>query len=158
MKITIHEEGNKDMKKLLTAPDLAIAAAVAVVAVAPMAVAHADNSGSYTITLNGKQVAQGNNGQCETSGDYVSIWLSKQPDYVHAPWSAALRIDPGPKLYSNLTITDYTNPNIAKTIWQSDPPYNTPVPKTGNTYKVTGTVFDPSHNQHAPYEIDVTCP
>jgi hypothetical protein len=69
-------EGDKD-EEATTDRAWSRSTAALVVAVSPMAAAHADNPGSYTITLNGQQVAQGNDGECKDLSGALTINLPK---------------------------------------------------------------------------------
>lgn len=139
-----------------------IAAAALSIATAPMA--HAGNSGSYTITLDGQQVAQGNTGGCTTDKwGAITFYLPNDMLKNRPPWDAYGQLnESGRVLTMTINKLNGTPQTGVLDVWQDDQgggdSRRPPATKSGNNYKITGTVSNYTANKtHVPYEVDFTC-
>jgi Mycobacterium 19 kDa lipoprotein antigen len=152
------------MKKTLIA-----AAAVSILA-APMAVANANQSGSYTATLGGETIGQGTNVKCSPFASYganggpgVKITVGRGTETSF--WGETNIGNDGPEVYSvslnPLSGENSTSPGYVR--WAAGPDNDqsqATVVQSDNTYRITGTaapVYQPGKTP-LPFEFEVTCP
>jgi hypothetical protein len=147
-----------------------IAVAVVSILAAPMAVAHADDPGSYTAKLDGQIIGQGTNVKCSTFSSYgakggpgVKITVGRGTETSF--WGETNIGNDGPEVYSvslnPLSGENSTSPGYVR--WAAGPDNDesqATVVKSDNTYRITGTVapvYQPGKSP-LPFEFDVTCP
>lgn len=152
----------------------ALLAVAAGIALTPMAVAHADD-GSYTAELGGETIGKGVNVTCKPFDSYgssggagVKIRVGQGVGGSGSEktfWAEASIGNEGPEVYSvslnPLVGADTTSPGFRR--WAAEPNIEksqASVSKTGNTYRITGTVapvYQPGEVPK-PFEFEVTCP
>lgn len=153
-----------------------IAAATVCISGAPMAVAYADGTGSYTATLDGQTIGQGTNVSCKPFSSYgsdggagVKIVVGRGANGNQGVetsfWGDANIGTDGPEVYQ-VSLHPLANANssspgyLAWAAGPNKPQSQATVVKSDDTYRITGTVapvYQPGVSP-ASFEFEVTCP